>query len=220
MKILDTLFAFVWRDVMENNCNTYLIDGTEKILVDPGHSHLFHHVKDGLSGLDLAPDQVGMVVVTHGHPDHLEAVQEFDKPTLVAMSMEERQFIARYASLYPVAKRLDALEPDLFLQEGELTIGQETFQVLSTPGHSPGSICLYWPRQKVLFTGDVVFGGGGIGRTDLPGGDGRQLKESIEKLTGLDVEYLLPGHGDVVIGKEAVVANFQMIESQWFEYLI
>jgi glyoxylase-like metal-dependent hydrolase (beta-lactamase superfamily II) len=220
MKILDTLFAFVWRDMTENNCNTYVIHGTEKILVDPGHSHLFHHVKDGLSGLDFSLDKVGFVVVTHGHPDHLEAVREFGKPTLVAMSEVERQFIARYASLYPVAERLDALEPDLFLQEGDLTIGKETFLVIATPGHSPGSICLYWPKEKVLFTGDLVFSGGGIGRTDLPGGNGKQLKESIEKLAILDVEYLLPGHGDVVIGKEAVAANFQMIESQWFGYLI
>lgn len=220
MKIFNTLYAFVWRNMMENNCNTYLIDGAQKILVDPGHRYLFRHVKDGLSGLDLSVRQIGLVVVTHGHPDHVEAVQEFDRPTLVAMSEKEWQFIVEYGSLYPVAKGIDSLEPDLFLQEGDLTIDKETFQIISTPGHSPGSICLYWPEEKALFTGDVIFSGGGIGRTDLAGGDGKQLKESIEKLASLDVEYLLPGHGDVVMGKDAVETNFEMIASQWFGYLI
>jgi glyoxylase-like metal-dependent hydrolase (beta-lactamase superfamily II) len=92
------------------------------------------------------------------------------------------------------------------------------FQVIQTPGHSPGSICLYWSDRKVLFTGDVVFDQG-IGRTDLPGGNGRALKESIKSISRLDVEYLLPGHGEIVSGREAVKANFTDIERMWFPYL-
>lgn len=98
-------------------------------------------------------------------------------------------------------------------------MGDETFQVISTPGHSPGSLCLYWPKQKALFSGDVVFSGG-IGRTDFPGGNGKLLKESIQRLAQLDVEYLLPGHGEALRGRKAVETNFQMIEHQWFGYLI
>jgi len=69
-----------------------------------------------------------------------------------------------------------------------------------------------------LFSGDVIFNQG-IGRTDLPGGDGQLLKTSIEKLSGLDVEYLLPGHGDPVAGRAAVQANFQGIRDYWYPYL-
>jgi glyoxylase-like metal-dependent hydrolase (beta-lactamase superfamily II) len=87
-----------------------------------------------------------------------------------------------------------------------------------TPGHSPGSICLYWPAKKALFTGDVVFNQG-IGRTDLPGGSGEQLKNSIQRISRLDVEYILTGHGNIVAGKEAVQENFKKIEAVWFNYL-
>ena len=70
----------------------------------------------------------------------------------------------------------------------------------------------------MLIMGDVVFNQG-IGRTDLPGGNGKLLKESILKLADLDVEYLLPGHGDMVSGRKSVEANFKIIEDQWFDYL-
>ena len=90
--------------------------------------------------------------------------------------------------------------------------------MLVTPGHSPGSICLYWPDRKVLFTGDVVFNQS-IGRTDLPGGSSGDLKKSIIRLSKLDVEYLLTGHGEMVTGREKVQENFHMIQDYWFNYL-
>ena len=72
--------------------------------------------------------------------------------------------------------------------------------------------------MKTLFTGDVVFNQG-IGRTDLPGGDGSELKESIRTISRLNTDYLLTGHGDLVSGAEAVESNFKMIEDYWFSYL-
>ncbi|MBW1740131.1 MAG: MBL fold metallo-hydrolase [Deltaproteobacteria bacterium] len=219
MKVTDNLHAFIWRDITTNNCNTYLIDGPQKILIDPGHRHLFSHVRQGLADLSLSPDQIDLVIVTHGHPDHLEAVQMFEKPTLVAISYEENRFIKDLVGPYAPAMELDSFKPDFFLQEGDLTVGDCTFQVIHTPGHSPGSICLYWPDYKVLFTGDVVFSQG-IGRTDLPGGNSKLLKESIQRIAALDATYLLAGHGEIVSGRKSVKANFRMIESQWFGYLL
>ena len=108
--------------------------------------------------------------------------------------------------------------PDILLQEGELNVGDLKFQVVHTPGHSPGSVCLYWPDKKVLFTGDVVFNQG-VGRMDLPGGNGQNLKQSIRTISRLDVDYLLSGHGDPVAGREHVNANFSDIERMWFSYL-
>jgi glyoxylase-like metal-dependent hydrolase (beta-lactamase superfamily II) len=87
-----------------------------------------------------------------------------------------------------------------------------------TPGHSPGSLCLYWPDKKALFTGDLVFFQG-VGRTDLPGGNGKELKKSIQRISHLDTEYLLTGHGEIVIGQEAIKENFQKIQAYWFNYL-
>ena len=80
------------------------------------------------------------------------------------------------------------------------------------PGHSPGSLCVYWPKNKTLICGDVIFRGS-IGRVDLPGGNGQQLKQSIEKLSRLKVDLILPGHGPAIQGGGNVQANFQMIRN-------
>ena len=111
------------------------------------------------------------------------------------------------------------LEPFIYLGEGDLSLGKGDrkidLQILLTPGHSPGSICLYWQDKRILITGDVVFYGS-IGRTDFPGGSIATLRQSIEKLSSLEVEYLLPGHsteyGSIVEGKEMVRRNFNAIQ--------
>jgi hydroxyacylglutathione hydrolase len=108
--------------------------------------------------------------------------------------------------------------PIFFLEEGELTVGDISLDVFHTPGHSPGGITLFWSAEKALFTGDLIFKGG-LGRTDLPGGDGRQLKESIRRMGSLDSHWLLSGHGEVVSGAEAVKANFKQVEQMWFGYV-
>ena len=219
MKILDDLYGFLWLNPTANNCNAYFIDGKKRILVDPGHDQLIGHVKEDLSKLSLSPADIDIVLVTHGHPDHIEGIKTFlGTSTLVAIPRVEMTFIRQVAPHYGEALGVPNFEPDILLQEGDMKIGDLTFQVIHTPGHSPGSICLYWPEKKVLFTGDVVFNQG-VGRTDLPGGNGEDLKASIRKLSKLEVEYLLPGHGDVISGRDLVKANFSEIQRVWFAYL-
>jgi glyoxylase-like metal-dependent hydrolase (beta-lactamase superfamily II) len=149
----------------------------------------------------------------------MEGVRIFqDTNAVVAVSSWEMEFIQTVAPHYGEALGIPDFEPGVLLREGDLKVGNLKFEVIHTPGHSPGSICLYWPDRKVLFTGDVVFNQG-IGRTDLPGGNGEELKESIRRISRLDVEYLLTGHGDIVSGREAVRENFKIIEDYWFAYL-
>ncbi|MFO7738706.1 MAG: hypothetical protein R6V46_09540, partial [Desulfatiglandaceae bacterium] len=69
-----------------------------------------------------------------------------------------------------------------------------------------------------LFTGDLIFKQG-LGRTDLPGGDGGLLKDSIKRISHLEVDYLLPGHGDIISGRDRVNSNFNDVEKTWFGYL-
>ena len=219
MKIFDGLYFFPWNNPSANNCNACLIEGDKKILVDPGHYHLFNHVKDELGRLSLMPQDIDMVIITHGHPDHMEGLRVFeDTPTVIAISSLEMDFIKRVAPHYGEALGIPHFEPDILLQDGSLKMGNVHLQVIHTPGHSPGSICLYWPEKKVLITGDVIFKEG-VGRTDLPGGNGNELKESILKLSKLDVEVVLPGHMGPVLGKEAVENNFRAIEDYWFAYI-
>jgi flavorubredoxin len=89
MKIFDGLHAFIWRIHTQNNCNTYLIDGDMKILIDPGHVHLFDNVRKNLNAIGVSPDRIDLVIATHGHPDHLEAVKGLGKLTMFAMSAED-----------------------------------------------------------------------------------------------------------------------------------
>jgi len=219
MKLFDDLHAFLWRDPATNNCNSFFIDGPVKILLDPGHHHLFGHIRDKLEDLSLRPEDIDLVMLTHGHPDHIEAIQHFAETSAsVAIHALEWHFIKDLAPHYGDSIGAGSFEPGVFLQDGDLDVGDYHFEVIHTPGHSPGSVCLYWPERKVLFTGDVVFNQG-VGRTDLPGGDGEQLKESIRNLSRLDVEYLLPGHGDIITGSDPVNANFSEIEKVWFAYM-
>jgi glyoxylase-like metal-dependent hydrolase (beta-lactamase superfamily II) len=221
MKVFKNLHAFIWQSMTANNCNAYLIDGPTRVLIDPGHSRLFDHVEQGLDQLDLSIGDIDLIICTHAHPDHIEAVQLFkDIPTRFTLHEDEWQWAATIGKQMSAAFGIDmdALLPDFFLKEGNLSIDDLELNIFHTPGHSPGSITLYWPSQKALFTGDLIFKEG-LGRTDLPGGNGSKLKESIRRLTNLDVECLLPGHGEIIMGAEKVRKNFAELEQFYFKYV-
>jgi len=222
MELTPNLHAFLWTSPSANNCNTYLIRSPEKhILIDPGHVAYFDHVRGGLDRLGLALDDIDLVVCTHAHPDHIEAVQLFDKtPARFALHQAEWQLVEAMGPYLKASLNVDpeALAPDFFLREGALSVGDVELEIYHTPGHAPGAVTLHWPAEKALFTGDLIFKGG-LGRTDLPGGDGRQLKESIRRMASLEAEWMLSGHGDVVSGAEAVKANFTQVERTWFGYI-
>ena len=215
MRLSNNLYAFPWQALTENNCNSYLIDGPFKILIDPGHQRLLSELLNSLDSMSIRPEDIDLVVGTHGHPDHIEAFRSFSSSsTMLTMGkLEYRYLQEKAAHLFGFR-----LEPDLLLTEGTLESGTTKLQVLHTPGHSPGSTCLYWPSQKVLFAGDVIFEQG-VGRTDLPGGSGTQLKESIKRLSSLDIELLLPGHGNIIKGKDEVMRNFSLVEEMYFGLL-
>lgn len=215
MRLSDELYAFPWRSLTENNCNSYLIDGPFKILIDPGHQHLFTELRNSLESINIRLEDINLIIATHMHPDHIEAVQCFSSSsTMVTIHKIEYLYFQENVAHYYGLK----LVPDFLLTEGILKAGKLEFEVIHTPGHSPGSICLYWPSQKALFAGDVVFEQG-VGRTDLPGGNGDQLKKSIERLSSLNIELLLPGHGNIIRGQEEIMKNFSLIENIYFSML-
>ena len=90
---------------------------------------------------------------------------------------------------------------DIKLKEGEdVHIGDEIFVVLHTPGHTPGSMCLYSKDSKSLISGDTIFPFGSFGRYDFPEGDGNLLKKSIERIAEYDIVNLYPGHESIIEG--------------------
>ena len=221
MKLGKDLYAYLWQDPYENNCNTYVICGEMTVLIDPGHSR---HVKklfrlmeeDGISS-----ENIDLIIMTHSHPDHCESLEMFlDKPVKIAMAREEERYLLESGKglFEMMGQPLPKFRVDFYLREGELCLGKTVLRIYLSPGHSPGSLSIYWPERKALLTGDVLFYGG-VGRTDFQEGDSRLLKKSIERLSQLDTEILLPGHGETILGKERVVKNFEFIRQNFYDYL-
>jgi glyoxylase-like metal-dependent hydrolase (beta-lactamase superfamily II) len=220
MKIVDSLYAYPWRG-SDNNCNSYVfarvLSEGRHVVVDPGHLLTPMYREPGLErllaemqrdGLDGA--QIGLVILTHGHPDHCEAA--------IALRQEYRALVGLHEADGLNYEMLGG-KVDIFLEEGSLELGSEkpvSFQIFHSPGHTPGHVTIYWPERKVLIAGDCIFCRS-TGRTDFPGGDARALQKSIEKLSKLDIEYLLCGHAygnpGILIGKDEVQENFRFIQN-------
>ena len=220
---LDTdLYAYPWKSMQENNCNSYVIGGDFPVLIDPGHEHL---AKSLLTQMEKDGHPAGEPPPAYRHPYPSRPFRS--RPDLLARRALSSPCIRRKKPFLKEAGgdffrafglEMPDFKVDFHLQEGELKLGSKTFEVFHTPGHSPGSISLYWPEKKALFTGDVVFPMG-VGRTDFPGGDGALLRKSIERLAQLDAEWLLSGHGEVLKGKRNIQRNFSYIKSNYFDYL-
>ena len=215
------LYAYVWENPYENNCNSYLVSGDRTILIDPGHTRHVPRLLEQMTADGVSPDGIDLLILTHAHPDHLEGAEAFlDKPVKITMAKEEERYLRESGRLLfeMSGGALPKLRIDFFLKEGRLQVGEKIFEILQTPGHSPGSLTIHWPEKKALFTGDAVFYGG-VGRTDFPEGNSRSLLESIERLSRLDIEMMLPGHGEPVLGKEKVLQNFEFLRESVCPYL-
>jgi hydroxyacylglutathione hydrolase len=221
MKLEKDLYAYLWQNPYENNCNTYVIKGEKTVLIDPGHSRFLNQVFQQMEGDEISPDAIDLIILTHSHPDHVEGLEAFlDKPIKIAMNPEEERYLLESGKLLfeMMGQPLPKLRIDFYLKEGELHLKGETFRIYQTPGHSPGSLCIYCPERKVLLTGDLIFYGG-VGRTDFLEGNSKLLMESIERVADLDTEILLPGHGEIVVGKEKILQNFEFIRQNFYAYL-
>lgn len=139
------------------------------------------------------------LINTHGHFDHVGANKRMKDATgaQIAVHPDDEPMLSdlsKHAAMFGL-KTENSPSADIHLKDGEtITFGNITFEVIHTPGHSPGGICLYTPGH--LFVGDTLFMGS-IGRTDLPGGDYDTLISSIKtKLLNLDEKTIVyPGHG-------------------------
>jgi len=179
--------------------NVYLILDERPILVDAGMmaAPTLRNIKKLID-----PQKIEMIVLTHCHHDHSGAAPELKAATGARLLLSEKEVGAVGDDLASVAylfgQQAPSYQVDQTLKEGMvLDTGEWKLEVMETPGHSQGSLCLYEPRAKVLFSGDTVFPDGNIGRTDMYGGSTSDLVASIERLTGLDVEIMYPGHMEI-----------------------
>ena len=141
------------------------------------------------------------IIATHGHFDHLWgaawATEQFGQPVLVAEAdIPLAQHIQEQYNLFGIDATAQAF-PIQPLSEEVLALGEHQFTIIPTPGHTPGSICLHEPNEKILISGDTLFHYG-YGRTDLPGGSYEQLLASLERLAKLPADTMVyPGHGEI-----------------------
>ncbi|ADJ26074.1 putative metallo-beta-lactamase family protein [Dehalogenimonas lykanthroporepellens BL-DC-9] len=184
--------------------NCYLVGdpaSREGLVIDPGGDG--EVIVERIKALGL---RIGHIVLTHGHFDHTAAAEMVKSATGARLAVHQDDlgllnddFLPRMAGF-----RVEPLPaPEVVLRGWEdIAVGALRFTILHLPGHSPGGIALY--SQDAVFTGDSLFAGG-IGRTDLPGGDYDTLIDSLnQRLLALDDDIkVYPGHGpDTTIGTE------------------
>ena len=221
MKLTNDVFIYPWTNVSINNCNTYLINEKHPILIDTGLSMCLTGVLEDIKKDGIDPETIELIISTHSHPDHFDGVKHFmPKDTKMALHRDEDNFLKETGKgFYEMfGLQMPEYRVDSYLQEGELKINTTLMQIYHTPGHSPGSVSIYLPDSKTLIVGDVIFQAG-VGRTDFPGGDGALLKKSIDRLSNLDIDYLLPGHGDIVEGSDRVKRNFDYVAQVYYNLI-
>jgi glyoxylase-like metal-dependent hydrolase (beta-lactamase superfamily II) len=198
--------------------NVYLlVDGGRGALIDAGYADedslqarleylrgipalkldyivLTHHHIDHASGAPRLREATGAAICLHPHEDRVLRdwnPPEADQDLPLTGSLEERVRAWRHEAARATADRL--------VEDGDtIAVGGVTIEVVHTPGHTLGSICLYVREERALFTGDTVLGLGTVAIAPPPHGDMGLYIESLERLKGYDAALLLPGHGPPV----------------------
>lgn len=187
--------------------NAYVVACTktgEAAIVDPA-SNSFPAIEEYLRLKQLTPTKV---LLTHSHWDHIADVAKFKEAYHIPVyvhPLDAPNLEHPGADQLPCWIHIPPITPDTLVEEGmSIPVGELTFQVISTPGHSQGSVCYYEPNEHVLLSGDTLFQGT-IGNLSFPTSRPALMWSSLEKLSHLPAATIVyPGHGpETTIGKEA-----------------
>jgi hydroxyacylglutathione hydrolase len=194
--------------------NCYLVfDHTKKTtIIDPGDDA--GYIQQYLHDLELIPDKI---VLTHGHFDHCLAAYELQTSLAIPILIHQHdEFLIKdmnksakyYLRFDPgpppkISNYIDSLE--------SINMAGKTWQIIHTPGHTPGSICLYAKSAGMVFVGDLIFAGGGVGRFDFNYSSEPDLNQSVKRILSLPANtHVFPGHGpSTTIGKESQIHHPQ-----------
>jgi hydroxyacylglutathione hydrolase len=182
---------------MGTNCYLAWDDETmEAIIIDPADEGGF--ITEQIQELELIPE---VIVLTHGHFDHILGLLELKLNLEIPVIVHEADVFllekAQESARHWLKREVDPIPaPDQFLRGHDiLSFGDIELKILETPGHTPGSVCLY--NDEVIFTGDTLFADG-VGRTDFKYSDRELLQKSIQKIRKLPKNLIMyPGHGEV-----------------------
>jgi hydroxyacylglutathione hydrolase len=182
---------------LRSNC--YVIhDESECVVIDPGDDA--EYIKDTIAKLDVNPTKI---LATHGHFDHILAALELQLTYKIPFYINKKDIFLLNNMARSVRKYLgvEPLPPPIvdseLTENKKLVLGKSTFSVIETPGHTPGSICLYSKIDNILICGDLIFDGGAVGRTDFSYSNNVIQNESIGKIVKLPANTkVYSGHGD------------------------
>ncbi|MBT7903528.1 MBL fold metallo-hydrolase [Candidatus Woesearchaeota archaeon] len=180
----------VWKFTGDDMVNVYFLDFEQKIIVDCGN-RCDSALIDQFLGKVTDFKFVEVVIFTHLHYDHIGNFDLFPNAKFYASSEEIADFKAR--------KTVTGHLTEEFLKKLDLKLEvlPEKFnrlELIKTPGHTRGSICIWYPEESILFSGDTMFGNKMFGRTDLPTSSPGDLNKSIVKLVGYNYRILCSGH--------------------------
>lgn len=183
--------------------NIFLVRDGDTLMIDSGSGLNLDYVDRKLEDFGISFDDLDILVNTHCHFDHTGGDYEILETVdceLVASEITGEALRSGNEKLILAGLTQGEIEPlkvSRTLQEGdEIKLDDNQLSIISTPGHTKGSISLYEPSEKILFSGDAVFRGG-IGRMDLPSSSRKDMLKTLKKLKQLEIKKLYPGHGPI-----------------------
>ena len=217
MKLQDGVYWYREKGVLD--ANTYVIRGEQTVLIDPGLGNYLRLLLKEMQEDGIAPKEVDVIAITHLHPDHCDATAALKDVSGAKVAVHSSQWEYR-DMLLEEASRVLGIEAKKFEVDFvfEDSLEHTELRIQHTPGHSPESICFYAVDKKTLISGDLVFDKG-IGRTDLPFGNTEELISSINTISTLDTELLLPGHGAILKGQSNVKMNYDFIREHYLQWM-
>lgn len=168
---------------VELSSNVYVLKLNGKYCVFDASGHpdlMIFLIKAGIN-----KEKIVGAFLTHGHFDHVMGIHSLNKHNI--------KCYINYSDLYLL--HMDSVWE---IHDGEKLLEEFGLMAIHTPGHTPGSTCFYSESEAFLISGDTVFSDGCFGRTDLPGGNNEDMKNSLRLLSSLKIESILPGHGSYV----------------------
>jgi glyoxylase-like metal-dependent hydrolase (beta-lactamase superfamily II) len=199
-----------------SDSNIYLVVGSRTALIDAGTGN---NNKRNIAKIKeiLKDRELDMIILTHFHADHVGGLKgmmdEFGSEAFIGAGDAPYLVSADPKYTYSEMFGVDLLPVDVteLMEKDIIDMGEHKLSVINTPGHTCGGICLYDEVTGSLFSGDTVFSQG-VGRTDFPTGSSRELTRSLEKLSGINIKTLYPGHMDIASdGNRAVRDGLRMM---------